>query len=354
MLQKLPTPQATTLWNKFTSRHSGIVPFSFNPSLYNFYQKHFNWKPYYILVFSKDKVCGILPLVDTGKAWVSLPHFSYGGMLTSYGHKPFIIEKIIVLISNRECGFYRIDIEDISLEQRNIPSKIFIRSLKVLYPSNAIKSEKVTSILQLPHTSQALLDSISSNLRRKIKKAYTSGIEVKIGGKELIVDFHKVYVKNIHHLNSLNYSIGFFNDLMEGWKYGDAKLFVAYSEGIPVGSSILTSYNGFYENAFFATTKGNRKEYVSDFLHWNMIEYCIENNSGDKLQAANDKVYSFGRSTYGSGVYNYKNHWPVKNYPIFNYTNIPYPRNEWMLRIWRLLPGFVTKPLGAKLIKHIY
>ncbi len=353
---KIPYPQALQLWNNFTSIHSGIVPFSFNPSLFNFYKTHFNWKPYYILIFSRGELCGVFPLVNTGKAWVSLPHFSYGGILHRNAKESYNIEKIIGGISIKEPGYYRIDederLNDISVQSKNI----FIRSLLESASENAIASEKVTSVINLPDSPDEMMKMISSNLRRKIRKAESSDINIKIGGKELMSDFYKVYSRNIQQLNSLNYSISFFADLCNSWEYGDANFFVAYADEKPIGASMLLSYMGFYENVFFATNSQARKSYVSDFLHWEMINYCITQKSTLHLQLTNHaSVYSFGRSTIDSGVYDYKNHWPVNNYPLYNYTNISDLRkNDWMLKIWGLLPGTVTKPLGARLIRHLY
>lgn len=354
-LQKITSSQAILLWNTFLSTLPNPVPFSFNPSLFNFYKNHFNWKPYYILVFKEDEVCAVLPLVNTRKAWVSIPHFSYGGMLLKHGDKPFSIEKIIESISDKEPGYYRIDTEELISGNSNTSKMIFIRSLKESAPVNAVKSEKVTSIIQLPDSSEKMMDMLSSNLRRKIKKAEASDIKIKIGGKELVADFYNVYSKNIYYLNSLNYGISFFNDLIDRWNHGSANFFVAYADKKPIGAAMLLSYMGYYENAFFATLVENRKEYISDLLHWNMVTHCIKHKNETEYLENHIPVYSFGRSTVGSGVYKYKNHWPVTNYPLYNYLNFPdFRKNSWLLNIWAKLPFAIAKPLGAKLIKHIY
>lgn len=355
-LQKLNQTQATTLWNTFLSSLPNPVPFSFTPSLLNFYKNHFNWKPYYILVFKADEVCAVLPIVNTGKAWVSLPHFSYGGMLLKHGEKPFNIEEIIESISDNEPGYYRIDTEELISGNNNTSKKIFIRSLEESAPVNAVKSEKVTSVIKLPDSTEEMMEMLSSNLRRKIKKASASDIKVKIGGKELINDFYKVYSRNIYQLKSLNYGIHFFNDLIDSWEHGNVSLFIAYADNKPIGSALLLSYMGYYENAFFATNSEARKYYVSDFLHWEMINNCIKSQTiHHSLFTTHSSIYSFGRSTVNSGVYKYKNHWPVINYPLYNYLNFPdFRKNRWLLNIWGKLPLFITRPIGVRLIKHIY
>lgn len=349
-IKNIPQNQAILLWNNFVKNTPSPTPFSFNPSLFNFYKKHFSWKPYYILVFSKDELCAVLPLVHTSKAWVSLPHFSYGGILMKHGEKHIDIKKIINSISGEEPGYYAIDNKELISENSNTSNKIFFRSLENSAPEHAVKSEKATSVILLPDSSEKMKGVLSSNLRRKINKAEASGIKIKTGGKELLKDFYKVYSKNIYQLNSLNYGIKFFNDLIDTWKFGTANLFVAYADEKPIGAAMLLSYMGFYENTFFATNSEARKIYMSDFLHWEMINHSIKQPA-----TRNPHIYSFGRSTVGSGVYKYKNHWPVTNDPLYIYSNMADLRkNKWLSHIWSFLPLIISKPLGRYLIRHIY
>ena len=146
---------------------------------------------------------------------------------------------------------------------------------------------------------------------------------------------------------------------METYEYGEVKIFVSYKEGEVVGTAMLAFYNGFYENMFFATSSKSRKEYVSDLLHWEMINYCIKKNNTINIEGENSSgrnaVYSFGRSTLFSGVHKYKSHWPVNDYPLYNYSNITDVRkSKWLSKLWALIPYVISKPLGGYLVKHIY
>lgn len=88
--------------------------------------------------------------------------------------------------------------------------------------------------------------------------------------------------------------------------------------------------------------------YISDFLHWQMIQYAIEHRA---------KVYSFGRSTKDGTVYRYKNHWPVVNQPLYEYSQnrtIDIKNHKWLAGLWRNIPYPVAYALGPVLIKHIY
>ncbi len=364
-IKSLSVSVALSLWNNFISSVPSITPFSFNPSLYNFYTEHFKWKPYYFLIYEADELSAVLPLVNTGKAWVSLPHFSYGGILqTDKFHSNSgsgIINKLIseVISSGLLPGYYKFILDEKQVETARHTKNIFIRSLNNSSDKEFVMSEKLTSLLMLPENKDELAESLSPNLNRKIRKAVKSGIVIKRGGEELLDDFYKVYSRNIFELNSLNYSKKFFRELFATYNFGDIAFFIAYKNDLPVGSGLLASYNGFYENLFFAVKSEFRKYYISDLLHWEMIRSSITSNNTHKkdtdLSNVNNAVYSFGRSTRSSGVHKYKRHWPVKDYPLYYYSNMPDIRKQsWLSKIWGILPYRVSQPFGAYFVKHFY
>jgi len=355
---KIQNETAIINWNAFASGVSSICPFSFNPSLAVFYKNHFNWKTYYFLIYQNGEIRALLPIINTGKKYVSLPHFSYGGFLVS-NHKPEldsnkIIHSIINTLQrkNPESGFFKCKLEDIQFDKKT-KHKVFIRSLNNYSNVEFIKSDKITSLLSLPKSTVLFSKAINSNLRRKIKKSLKTGVIVKSGGEELLNDFYNVYSRNIYKLKSLNYPKNFFLDLFSSYQNGDIVLFVAYLNDVCVGGGLMASYKGFFENLFFATNIDARKYYVSDLLHWNMINSAIEINSKEKSNKHG--VYSFGRSSIQSGVHKFKKHWPVTDYPLYNYPNmLKYNNYNLLPKLWGFLPYCISKPLGTKLIEHIY
>lgn len=341
---------AFLLWNNFISSLPFPVPFSFNPSLFYFFQKHFRWESWYFLLFDDNKVAGLLPLVNTGKAWVSLPHFSYGGVFlinNAEFDNEKLIKSLIVSIEKEKInpGFFQADIKN-RISWETLDKKLYIRSL---YPvKNDLKYNKVSSVIHLPASQKELLQQLSSNLRRKIRKAGNSNFFIKRGKPELLDDFYSVYAKNMHRLGSPAYGRHFFRDLMNTYEFGETLFFVIYKEKRPAAASMLMSYNGFWENTWFSTKKETQKEYVSDFLHWEMIRYAV-NQKGS--------VYSFGRSDVNGRVFRYKNHWPVENLPLYEYSSnrkINLKKHKWLANLWRKIPYPVAYFLGPKLMKHIY
>ena len=348
---KTPTSLALPLWNNFVLSQPAPAPVSFNPSLFTFYKKQFGWKPCYFLIYRNNKVVALLPLVNTGSAWVSLPHFSYGGLLSNEAlPEGKIIQEILEHTSKGKLspGFYTINIEETDKTDMATPQSLFIRSYGYRNDDHFTKSEKVTYLFEL-NDKQSAFNTLSSNLRRKIRKASKEDFEIRIGEKELLNDFYSVYLKNIRLLHSLHYGKGFFNDLFDVWDFGKIHFYVVYRKNKPVAGALTASYHGFYENLYFATLPEVRNSYVSDWLHWQMIQHALEQKSMEKI------IYSFGRSTEFSSVHQYKTHWPVSIVPLYYYTNLKSKsQNPLYRKILKLLPHLLTEPISPMLIKHIY
>ncbi|MBN2615537.1 MAG: GNAT family N-acetyltransferase [Bacteroidales bacterium] len=346
----LDESQAKIAWNDFTSRFRGKVPFSYNPSLYYFYKEYFGWKPYYILLQHEGNTQAILPLVHTGKAWVSLPHFSYGGMLSvrSFQGKTSTILKIVDLLENKQLspGFYQFDISDEDKEDEFSKRRLLI--IRGIAPMTSVQpaSEKTVSYMEISGSKDELWKQLSPNLRRKIRKAEVLGLDVSTGGYELVDDFYKVYSKRMHQLGSPAYAKRFFKVLMKS--VDEAKFFVVHYEGKAVGAAFVLAYQGFYESAWFATDRNFWKFYVADFLNGSILTYVAEQKG---------KVYSLGRSTEKGTVFQYKNHWPVKNDALFVYSTVERPsirKYTGLSELWKIIPGVVARSLGPVFVRHIY
>lgn len=348
----LPEEEARTLWNEFILSVSTVVPFSFNPSFFDFYKEYFHWKPFYFFLYHEEKLTAVFPLIYTGKNYVSLPHFSYGGLLTNQSISDIsnVIKRLAAQVDKTRLasGFYRYNLPlTVTKENESFQLSLFLRGLNSSGSMSA--SEKVTSSMELGRTKEELWDRLSSNLRRKVRKAERSGITYLQGDEELLNDFYKVYVRKMHQLGSPPYGKGFFRMFFHPLLKEGSRFFVAYSAGQqPIGAAILLSYHGFYESAWFATDYAFHKYYVSDGLHWSIIKHVI--NKGGR-------IYSMGRSTKKSNVYIYKNHWPVKNNPLFIYdtSNRSFiKKHMWLSKLWRQFPLPVANWLGPMLVKHIY
>ena len=67
---------------------------------------------------------------------------------------------------------------------------------------NSLNTEKVRMLLPLSIDAGTLMAGFKSKLRSQIRKPKKDGLNVQIGGAELLDDFYPVFVKNMRDLGS--------------------------------------------------------------------------------------------------------------------------------------------------------
>lgn len=221
----------------------------------------------------------------------------------------------------------------------------WMKTWEVRYVSNEIDNpHKVASWLSLD---KPFLPG--SGLRRKIKASEIQGFELIHGGKELVNEFWACYSQHIHRLGSLPLPKRFFTTLLSGFKDGLAEIFLLRHNGEVVGSACNIFIDGFYENVWFATSHQSQKLGSSYFLHAKMIEHAIQSGA---------EIYSFGRSTKGSGVHQFKSQWNTVEVPLLWMKKGRPIQGRYKLQalspILKLLPYQLVVFLGDKLSRYIY
>jgi lipid II:glycine glycyltransferase (peptidoglycan interpeptide bridge formation enzyme) len=220
-----------------------------------------------------------------------------------------------------------------------------MKTWEVRYPSCEIESpHKVASWLSLDKP--FLPDS---GLRRKIKASENHGFEIINGGKELVTEFWTCYSQHLHRLGSLPLPKRFFTNLLSGFKEGLAEIFLLNHNGEVVGAACNIFVDGFYENVWFATTHTSQKLGSSYFLHAKMIEHAYHLGA---------EVYSFGRSTKGSGVHQFKRQWDTEDVSLLWIKKGRLIQGRYRLQslshIIKRMPYQWVVFLGDKLSRHIY
>lgn len=187
------------------------------------------------------------------------------------------------------------------------------------------------------------------SLKRKISKSNKWGFSVEKGSIEMLEEFWYCYAKHVHRLGSLPLPKRFFNGLLSGFEEGFAEIFILRQKEEVVGAACNLYFEGFYENVWFATLHASQLQGSSYFLHNQMIKRAIELNAG---------VYSFGRSTSGSGVHRFKKQWNTVDVPlVWLKGGVPYSGNYSLKRvsfIIKYLPFKFVIILGDKLSRYIY
>ena len=186
-----------------------------------------------------------------------------------------------------------------------------------------------------------------TQIRRKIRKGKLNGIIVKQGtSEELLNDFYYVYSKRMHEIGVPPVSKKLIRKKLS---INITQLFVAYKDNKPIGSATLDKLTSDYlENTYFATLSKFNSIYPSYALHNEMINYSKHKNAS---------IYSLGRCTKGSSVYNYKKHWKAQETQLYWSHSTKFKtlrNNKWLFTIWKHLPYSLTILLGGIIHKIVY
>ncbi len=349
-LEKLEDDQGRQLWEDFALNKPAHRDIGLNPAFFDLYSKHSGLTPYYLLLESVNQTVGLFPVVREGKKFCSLPHLSYGGVYWmsnfKYDDEESIIKRITMALTDLcpERGFYRLIMDHLNNSDTGKPD-IEIRSRVPFFGEP--DTPKVIHKIRLDHSGD-IASRFSSNVRRKIAKAEKTGVAVKKGGQELVPDFTKVYNRNIQRIGSPTLGERFFRAIAAQTDL-NAEVFVAYLKGKPIGGSFSMRYDRYYENLWFATLSDYNKFYTSYLLHAEMIKSAIQHHSAD---------YSLGRSTKDSGVFHYKQQWPVEEVPVYFSRSVrggfSLKQQKWLSELWKYVPPPVADTIGPFFAKKMY
>lgn len=299
-----------TWWNDFAG----------NIKLCNTISDYFGWETKQI-----ETAGGVLQFIFTGKEWVSMPHLSYGGIITSE------------------------NINDLFNKYLPRSSRWQIRYILPLSPY--YRNDKVLSYIHLGNKDN-LWKSFSQNLRRKIRKSYKNGLIAKHGGTELINDFYDVYTLNMHRLGSPALPKGLIEQLVQYYHDGlqnHAKIFIIYLNSKAIGAALLLISKNSAENILLGSLSEHNQYYTTYMLHWEMMTYALKNNV---------KTYSLGRSTKDSGVHQYKKQWNTEEIQLYWSYSHPLKKRikdmSFLSQIWKLVPHRIARFFGPFFAHKLY
>jgi hypothetical protein len=187
----------------------------------------------------------------------------------------------------------------------------------------------------------------TTNIRRKIHKAQANDIIVRNGADEKIInDFYTAYSVRMHEIGVPPQSK---QSIKKGVLLSKAEVFVAYIGSEPIGGATLCRItNDYYDNALFATIEKYQHLYPSYLLHSAMIDYSRQSKAA---------TYSFGRSTLGSSVHEFKSHFHCKEIPLYwsySHHKRQARNNKWFFSIYRLLPYRLSILFGGIIQRKVY
>ncbi len=323
----------------------------------NVIQKTYGHKTFYLMAVKDDgAICGVLPLVHIkhfifGNTLFSIPFFDLGGVLASNeeSENALLIEAMRLARKLRAKNIELRHIEPLScLHSDMIDNFDLCRALQT-------RSHKVLMRLELPESSEELMKSFKAKLRSQVKKPIKEGLTAKIGGKEFLDDFYKVFLINMRDLGSPVHSKRLMKNVLDEFP-GKARIVTVYKENQVLACGFVIGFRNILENPWASALREYSHLSPNMLLYWTMLAYACDNDYA---------YFDFGRSSPDEGTYKFKAQWgatPTQLNWHNIYLNNPPPQHaetseksrfDKAIEYWKKLPVSLTRIIGPMIRKHI-
>lgn len=335
-------------WDNYVSAHQDASPYhlyAWGKSVEETY-KH---KLYYLMAEEQDRVVGTLPLIHLRLPFLideltALPFCDVGNVLADNDSISNSLIKEALLLNSK------LSAKNISLRGK---ISLSINLSKQIHPK---QTNKVRMFLNLPGSSDELMQSFKSKLRSQIRKAEKNRLTFFWSKKSDIDDFYTVFATNMRDLGSPVHSRSWFQAILKNYDKNARLGLVSFEDNI-VGGGIILSIGSKICIPWASTLRKYNNLAPNMLLYWNMLKFSADNHY---------REFDFGRSSEGEGTYRFKKQWGAKPIPLNWYTTNRFIENEKIkseikdldsrekvAEIWSRLPLHLANFLGPKIRKYI-
>lgn len=300
--------------------------------------------PYYLAAKQNGKIVGVLPLYlmqspFSGSTLVSAPYLDYAGICAeSEDVHNTLLEKAVELSKERKVNY--LNLRELS---------------QTTWPGLTTNLDKVTMELELATESDKVWKKIPLERRNRIKKAEKAGLHVEVHGPERLGDFYRIYSTNMRDLGSPTHSLLFFEKVFQ-YLPENAQLFLAHKDRKVIGAAFCLNYRGTITIPWSSSLRDYFLFYPNFILYWEIIKFGCLNGY---------QKFDFGRSTIGSGTFEFKRGWGCTprqiywSYILFNGRKAPEadPKKgrfaSLAIQAWQNLPLPLANTFGPLLRRYI-
>lgn len=289
------------------------------------------------------KISAALPMVRVrsvifGHYLVSMPFLNYGGPLGS------------------SEGVQALANEASRLATRTGVKLLELRSRTALPIELSVSHRKLTVVLDLPPTPEALWTSLPGKLRSQIKRPRKDGVEVRVGATELDA-FYRVFAHHMRDLGTPAQPKALFEAILDVFP-DDVHFAVAYHQGQAVACGCGFLWNGEFEITWASALRSHKAMSPNMLVYWELME---------RMVGAGAHLFNFGRCSADSGTYRFKMQWGGREEQLWWYQQVAKgkPSDSAALpsqdsgifamasRVWQRLPVPVATRLGPVIVRYI-
>jgi len=285
-------------WDEYVLNHKAGTAyhlFSWKTAI----EKTYKFKCFYLMAEESGAIVGVLPLVQQGSQFrrshlFSLPYCDIGGILSDS------------VDTGRSLLAYALE-----YMRKNGFSKLDIRTNKIdLQESSGKKSAKVRMLMEMEGNAESLMRSFKSKLRSQVRKTFRDGLQVRIGGIELLDTFYRVFAENMRDLGSPVHSKNWFSQILKAYGARSRCGVVYLPDGRPAAGGIILLHEYTLSIPWASHLRKLNQFNPNMLLYWRFLEFAADNGY---------KFFDFGRSTPEEGTYNFKAQWGAIPEPLFWY-----------------------------------
>jgi FemAB-related protein (PEP-CTERM system-associated) len=295
------------------------------------------------LIARRDGVpAGVLPLVEVrsrlfGRALSSLPYVNYGGILAEDAATASALAGVAAsLARDRSLGY------------------VLFRHRDRVLPALPARTHKVTMLLPLAATVEAMWSGLDRKVRNQVRKGEKSDLTVVSGGAELLDPFYAVFARNMRDLGTPVYGRSLFTAILKAFR-DDARLHVVWLGETAIAGALSYGYGATVEVPSASSLREHRSLCANHLLYWRIMERAIVEGR---------RVFDFGRSTPNDGTFNFKEQWGAKpeqlhwEYHLLGTTALPADdrhstKYQTMIDTWKRLPLPLATLIGPRIARAV-
>lgn len=286
----------------------------------------------------EGQLVGVLPLVRVrsrlfGHFLMSMPFVNYGGPLGSEG----AIQALATAAAEMSAS------SGVQLLE--------LRSRSMLPVDLEVSHRKITVLLDLPDSAEALRRHIGSKLRSQVKRAEKEGVSVRFGADQ-VDPFFEVFSRHMRDLGTPTLPRSFFRHLATAFA-SDVWFGCAWLGDTPIAAGAGFHWRDEFEMTWASSLREHNRISPNMLLYWAFMARSIDCGA---------RIFNFGRCSENSGTHRFKRQWGSRDEKLWWYqrsvgtAGTPSPddaRYSLGPRVWKRLPLPVANLLGPRIVKFI-